>query len=243
MLQDSFVPCMSPSQRVAHVSHSRELGSSAQNTRDMHGGTNSLRVCGGDVHVRANSSGVVHVNSGGAVVRMNPCNSRAAHVRGGTKAMCTSTRFMEWRPAVGKHAFLQQASGRMHGEARVFFLRFLSHVTSTEVDIQPGCAVFLLCSLLLSHLDREVSSWIGWTPLEKTTRSGVRLFRGALKGERVPLQLATGSRRDRTPQRGRSLHFLRVLAHARMGRARLSGHDLVSGAGHCSLDCGGLSRP
>ena len=28
-------------------------------------------------------------------------------------------------------------------------------------------------------------------------------------------------------------HFLRVLAHTRMGEARLSGHNLESGAGHC----------
>ena len=33
--------------------------------------------------------------------------------------------------------------------------------------------------------------------------------------------------------RGRSSHFLRVLAHMRMGEARLSGHNLESGVGHC----------
>ena len=37
--------------------------------------------------------------------------------------------------------------------------------------------------------------------------------------------------------------FLRVLVHTCMGEARLSGHNLESGAGHCLIDCGGLSLP
>ena len=41
----------------------------------------------------------------------------------------------------------------------------------------------------------------------------------------------------------RSLLFLRVLVHTCMGEARLSGHNLESGAGHCLIDCGGLSLP
>ena len=32
---------------------------------------------------------------------------------------------------------------------------------------------------------REAKSWIGWTPLRKTARSGARLFRGALQEEGV----------------------------------------------------------
>ena len=47
------------------------------------------------------------------------------------------------------------------------------------------------------------------------------------------LQRETGSRRDRTTQPGRFLHFLRVLARMRTGTAPLSGHTLESGAGHC----------
>ena len=38
--------------------------------------------------------------------------------------------------------------------------------------------------------------------------------------------LETGSRRDRTTQRGRFLHFLRVLVRIRTGKAQLSGHKL-----------------
>ena len=56
------------------------------------------------------------------------------------------------------------------------------------------------------------------------------------------MQRETRSRKDRTTQRGRYSHYLRVLVRACTGRAQLSGHKLGSGAGHCSLDCGGLSR-
>ena len=35
--------------------------------------------------------------------------------------------------------------------------------------------------------------------------------------------------------------FLRVLVHICMGEARLSGHNLESGVGHCLIDCAGLS--
>ena len=57
------------------------------------------------------------------------------------------------------------------------------------------------------------------------------------------LHLLIGFRRDRSLQRGRSPLFLRVLVHTCMGEARLSGHNLKSGAGHCLIDCGGLSLP
>ena len=57
------------------------------------------------------------------------------------------------------------------------------------------------------------------------------------------LHLLGGLRRDRFLQRGRSSLFLRVLVHTCMGEARLSGHKLESGAGHCLIDCGGLSLP
>ena len=86
---------------------------------------------------------------------------------------------MDRHPAVVKLASLQQESGR-HGEAWA----------SQEVDIQPECAVTV--SRLRTPfapespgLVREVRSWIGWTPLEKTTRLGVWWFRGALREEGV----------------------------------------------------------
>ena len=53
------------------------------------------------------------------------------------------------------------------------------------------------------------------------------------------LHLLVGLKKDRSLRRGRSLLFLRVLVHTCMGEARLSGHNLESGAGHCLIDCGG----
>ena len=61
-------------------------------------------------------------------------------------------------------------------------------------------------------------------------------LRGALAGSSAflhLLHLRVGFGRDRSLQLGRSSHFLRVLAHVRIGEARLSGHNLESGAGHC----------
>ena len=55
------------------------------------------------------------------------------------------------------------------------------------------------------------------------------------------LHLQNGWKKDRSFRRGRSLLFLRVLVHICMGEAWLSGHNLESGAGHCLIDCGGLS--
>ena len=43
------------------------------------------------------------------------------------------------------------------------------------------------------------------------------------------LQQETGSRKDCTTQRGRSPCFPRVLAHIRMGKAQLLGHELAGG--------------
>ena len=63
---------------------------------------------------------------------------------------------------------------------------------------------------------------LGWSQLEKTTRSGVWLFRGARQGRVFSLpfsQRETGSGRGRTTQRGRSFSVLRVLVRMRMGKA------------------------
>ena len=56
-------------------------------------------------------------------------------------------------------------------------------------------------------------------------------------------QQESGKRRGLTAQRGRSPVIPRALFHMRMGVAPLSGHTLESGAGHCQLECGGLSHP
>ena len=44
----------------------------------------------------------------------------------------------------------------------------------------------------------------------------------------LSLQLETGYGRDRTTQRGRSLRFLRIVVHVRLGGAQLSARILVS---------------
>ena len=62
---------------------------------------------------------------------------------------------------------------------------------SQEVEIIPGCAVTVstLSSLFTAPLPpgpgSTVRNIVGWTPLEKTARSGVWWFLGALKGESV----------------------------------------------------------
>ena len=100
-----FDRCMSPSQRVAHVSDSVGRLLCTQ-TRDMHVVMNSCgSVHGGGLHV--NSFGV-HVNSRGAVGHRNSFNSHAAELREETKTMSTSTRCKVGRPAGKERAPLQQ---------------------------------------------------------------------------------------------------------------------------------------
>ena len=88
---------------------------------------------------------------------------------------------------------------------------------------------------------------LGWSLLEKTARSGVWLFRGALRGTSAFFCFFgigwVGTERNRSSRRGRSPLFPCVLVHTCMDEARLSGHKLESGAGHCLKDCGGLSLP
>ena len=72
-----FVRCMSPSQRVAHVSDSVTSLLSTP-TRDMH--INSCGSMHGSV-MHDNSSGM-HVNSCGALGHKNSCHVHAAEVRG-----------------------------------------------------------------------------------------------------------------------------------------------------------------
>ena len=70
----------------------------------------------------------------------------------------------------------------------------------------------------------------------KTDRSGLWLFRGALRGGDVFSSLLASCdwvKKGRTTQRGRFPHFLRVLVRMRTGKAQLSGHRLGSGVGHC----------
>ena len=117
-----------------------------------------------------------------------------------------------------------------------------------------GCAdtVVRLPSPSLSSVSpgpgREVRNWLGWTPQEKTARSGVWCLRGVLVGSSIFFALVAACNWVMkgpflTAWGGPPSHFLHVLVRMHMGEARLSGHNLESGAGHCWPACGGLSHP
>ena len=77
---------------------------------------------------------------------------------------------------------------------------------------------------------------MGWSLMEKTARSGVWLFRGALRGSSAFFaftSFVSWVKKDRSLRRGRSPLFPCVLVHTCMGEARLSGHNLESGVGRC----------
>ena len=88
-----FDRCISPSQRVAHVSDSVARLLSTQ-TPDMHAVMNAC----GSVHgvVMHDSSFGVHVNSRGAAGHRNSCNSHAAELREETKALRRNCRYSGW---------------------------------------------------------------------------------------------------------------------------------------------------
>ena len=133
------------------------------------------------LHVARGNSGV-HVNSGGCTY--NLCGG----VRGGTKPRSTSTRDQVRCPAVEKLASLQQAPGRLHVETRAGHSGNPNLSISQVVEILPGCADMVVSlpppffSSVSPGPDREVRNGMGWSLLEKTARSGVWLFRGALQG-------------------------------------------------------------
>ena len=239
--EDCFVPCTSPSQRV-HLVNSLVRPSSSQDTHDMHGDMSSCgSVHGGGVHV--NSSGIVHLNSGGAVVHRNSCNLHAAGVRGGTKASSMSTRIGVRCPAVEKLASPQQAPGSLHGEVWAGILLKRGPKIFREVEIVPGCAVTVACPSCLDHSPeppwpgRIIRNMLGRSLEEKNVvGSGVWLFRCALQGKSLFSALdALGDwvRKGSYHTAWAVPVIPCALVRVRMDRAPLSGHTLESGAGHC----------
>ena len=173
-------------------------------------------------------------------------------VPGGTKSLSTCTRTGVRRLAVEKLASPQQAPLKLHEEMWAGLLKNQGLKISQEVEIVPGCAVRVARPSCADYSPEppgpgiEIRNRLGWSKLEKTAESGVWLFRGAFKEGIFSLSLTqqeTGKRRNRTTQRGRYPVIPHVLVHVRMDMAPLSGHTLESGAGHCKLDCGGLSHP
>ena len=237
------VDSSSSSHHVDHV-HNRSVGC-AHGEHVLHGArTNSCL----DTHaVRVNSFGLhsARGNSGGHINSYWCTYNSCGGVRGGTKPMSMSTRCQ-----VGCPASLQQAPGRLHVETWAGRDGNPSLPIFQVVEILPGCADMVtrlpLLSSLPCHLGRaEVRNGMGWSLMEKTARSGVWLFRGALSGSSAFFCSCCickfGCRRDRSLRRERSSLYLRFLVHTCIGEARLSGHNLESGAGHCLIDCGGLS--
>ena len=180
-------------------------------------------------------SSVVSINScgehGSASGHKNSCLVHAAEVRGGTKALSTSTRLGVRCPAVEELASPQQAPGSLHEEVWTSILCNQGPKISREFEIIPGCVVSVACPACPDYSPeppgpgRIIRNMIGWSLLEKNeVGSGVRLFRGALQGRIffLPLtMLETGKGRGRTRQRGRSPWIPRVPVHTRMGRAPL----------------------
>ena len=165
-------------------------------------------------------------------------NVASVHL-GGTKALSTSTRCKVGRPAVKELAPFQQAPEKLHVETWAGCTQGLDLKISQDVQANR-----LVCCHGRDQAVLLGRCWGGHSWRKSEVRGLV--VRACLeRGEYVLpfLQRETGSRRDRTPQRGLSPCVPHVLAHMRMGKAQLSGHKLGSGAGHCSLDCGGLSHP
>ena len=165
-----------------HVDHmcSRSDGGEGDTNSccDTHGAR--ANACSTLHDARGNSG--EHVNSGGCTY--NLCGG----VRGGTKPRSTSTRDQVRCPAVEKLASLQQAPGRLHVETWAGRNKNSNLPISQVVEIMSGCVDMVACLLppFFSSVSpgpgREVRNGMGWSLLEKTARSGVWLFRGALRG-------------------------------------------------------------
>ena len=177
---------------------------------------NHLNSCFGTHDAPANSWGTLHaarMNSGGYASSYRCTFHSCGGDRGGTRPRSMSTRGQGWCPAVEKLASLQQAPGRQHVETWAGRGDNPSLLISQDVEIIPRCADTVLRLPSPSSLFR-----VTWTACNRV-----------MKGPFLTAWSVS--------------HFLRVLVHMRMGEARLSGHNLESGAGHCWLACGGLSLP
>ena len=83
---------------------------------------------------------------------------------------------------------------------------------------------------------RVIRNMLGWSQLEKTARSGVWLFRSALRGENLLSSLCAAGDWVKKGSYHTAWSVPRippVLARMRTGEAPLSGHVLESGDGHC----------
>ena len=147
-------------------------------------------MCGVMHDARVNSFGLhsARGNSGEHINSYRCTYNSCGGVRRGTKPRSMSTRGQVGCPAAEKLASLQQAPGRLHVETWAGREGNPILSISQVVEILPGCAdmVTRLPPPLFSSVSpgpgREVRNGLGWSLMEKTARSGVWLFRGALSG-------------------------------------------------------------
>ena len=114
---------------------------------------------------------------------------RAPQGRGGTKRTTTGSRYQVRLSAGKKRSFSQQQSRKLHGEMWASLLHKQGPLIFREEEIAFGCVVLVACPSCPDHSPeppgpgRIIRNMLGWSQLEKTVRSGVWLFRGALQGE------------------------------------------------------------
>ena len=168
--QSRVQPCLSQNS-LTHNSHSTSA-------RSLHAARNS--------HARMSHARCV-VNSEGDTED----GRRLSYVSGGTKSLSTSTRTWVRRPAVEKLASPQQASLKLHDEMWAGLPMNLGPRIFREVESVPGCAVRVACPSCPDYYPEPpgpgtvIRNMLGWSKLEKTERSGVWVFLGALQGENL----------------------------------------------------------
>ena len=175
---DAFLSCRteSPSSRVSRVT------SALHNLCSVH----SSSFPAHNSHARMADARCV-VNSVGDTED----GGRLSCVYGGTKSLSTCTRTGVRRPAVEKLASPQQASLKLHDETWAGLLKNQGPRIFREVEIIPGCAVRVACPSCPDYYPEPpgpgivIRNMLGWSKLEKTERSGVWVFRGALQGENL----------------------------------------------------------
>ena len=175
---DAFLSCRteSPSSRVSRVT------SALHNLCPVH----SSSFPAHNSHARMSDARCV-VNSVGDIED----GGRPSCVYGGTKSLSTCTRTGVRRPAVEKLASPQQASLKLHVETWAGLLKNQGPKIFREVEIIPGCAVRVACPSCPDYSPEPpgpgivIRNMLGWSKLEKTERSGVWVFRGALQGENL----------------------------------------------------------
>ena len=121
---------------------------------------------------------------------------RLSCVFGGIKSMSTSTRTGVRRSAVYGSAHTQQTPLKLHVETWEGLLCNQGPKIFREVEIVPGCAVRVACPSCPDYYPEPpgpgivIRNMLGWSRLEKTERSGVWVFRGALQGKNLFSSLA-----------------------------------------------------